>query len=180
MVLTELIIVIFIVSAMAAIAVIRFTDVIGRSKFHRQAYAFINVMKMAQTAAAETDRRYAVVLDLVENTYALRQFTILDHEQILDEEPIIAEGTFTDQCFLDYVLFDNFVDTRDQDAEDMDVLNAWFFAGHSGWQYGGKIVLLDADGNPYSVIVNRISRVITLERGDVEILQPQYREDVPF
>jgi hypothetical protein len=62
----------------------------------------------------------------------------------------------------------------------MIAFEARFYAGHSGWQYGGKIVLLDGDGNPYSVIVNRISIVISLLPGDVEILAPQYPEDVPF
>jgi hypothetical protein len=63
---------------------------------------------------------------------------------------------------------------------DEEVYEARFYAGHSGWQYGGKVVLLDAVGNPYSVIVNRLSRVINLQPGDIGILAPQYQEDVPF
>ena len=180
MVLTELIIVIIIISAMTAIAIFNFSGVLSRTKFKRQAHGLINVLNLAQNAAAETDRRYAVILDFDENTYTLRQFAVIDHDKILDEEPIIAQGYFTDQCRLDYVLFDDFVDTRDWDIENMEFFRAWFFAGHSGWQYGGKIVLLDADGNPYSVVINRLSKVIALQPGDVEILEPRYKEDVPF
>jgi hypothetical protein len=57
---------------------------------------------------------------------------------------------------------------------------AMFRAGHSGWQYGGKIVLLDEDEQPYSVVVNRLNRLVTLEEGDVEILKPKRAYEVPF
>ena len=177
---TELIIVIAIMAMMAFLATFSLVGMVGRTKFKKEACAFVNILKMAQNAAAETDRRYAVILDFDENTYTLRQFAVIDHDKILDEEPVIAEGIFTDRCRLDYVLFDNFVDTRDWDLENMEFFRAWFFAGHSGWQYGGKIVLLDADGNPYSVVINRLSIFIALQPGDVEILEPRYKEDVPF
>ena len=175
LVLIELIIVIAIMLMMVGLTTFSLSAVSTRSKFEKGAYTFINVLKMAQNAAAESDRRYAVILDFDEQTYTLRQFASLDLETIPPEEAIITTGNFTDQCYLDYVLFDDFEDTMDEEAYE-----ARFYAGHSGWQYGGKIVLLDANGNPYSVIVNRLSRVITLQPGDVEILAPQYQEDVPF
>jgi uncharacterized protein YhaN len=55
---------------------------------------------------------------------------------------------------------------------------AKFRAGRAGWQFGGKIVLLDAAGHEYSIVINRISRIVNLQNGDVEFLQPQ--DDVPF
>jgi len=175
LVLLEMLMVLIIIALMAGVVTVCLSGISTRTKFERQAYVFINILKMAQNAAAESDRRYAVILDFNEQAYTLRQFASLDLETIPPEEAVIATGNFTNQCYLDYVLFDDFEDTMDEEAYE-----ARFYAGHSGWQYGGKIVLLDADGNPYSVIVNRLSRVITLQPGDVEILVPQYAEDVPF
>ena len=63
---------------------------------------------------------------------------------------------------------------------DEDHQEAKFRAGRAGWQNAGKIVLLDSDGQPYTVIVNRINRTITLHKGDVEMLMPKREEDIPF
>lgn len=175
MVLMEMLVVLVIIGLITALAMINFSSVSRRAKFEREAYAFINVLKMAQNAAAESDKRYAVILDFNEQSYTLRQFDSLSLDVIPDEEAIITTGYFTDECYLDWVMFDDFEYAIEETAYE-----ARFYAGHSGWQYGGKIVLLDADGNPYSVVVNRLSRVITLQPGDVEILEPQYQEDVPF
>ena len=180
LVLIELIVVLAIMTMLLALAVVSLSGVFGKSEFQQQAVEFINVMKMAQNSAAESDRRYTVTIDFLENTYELRQFTVRDFEQVLDEEPVITTGQFTEQCQLDYVLFDDFYDTRQEDPEKLETLRVWFWAGHSGWMYGGKIVLLDADGNPYSVIVNRLSRVITLQSGDVDILEPKEKDELPF
>lgn len=175
LVLMEMLVVLVIIGLMTALATLNFSSVSRRAKFEREAYAFINVLKMAQNAAAESDKRYAVILDFDEQSYTLRQFDSLSLDVIPDEEAIITTGYFTDECYLDWVLFDDFEYAIGETAYE-----ARFYAGHSGWQYGGKIVLLDADGNPYSVVVNRLSRVITLQPGDVEILEPQYQEDVLF
>ena len=180
LVLVELIIVIIIMTMMVALASVSLIGVAGRSEFEKEAQSLINILKMAQNAAAESDQRYAVVFDFDEGTYTLRPFARLDMEQVLDEEPVMMTGYFTDRFQLDYVLYDDFTDTRDWDVEEMDYFRAWFWAGHSGWQYGGKIVLLDIDGYPYSIVINRLSKMITLETGDVEILEPIYKEYVPF
>lgn len=175
MVLVEMLVALVIIGLMTALATINFSSAFTKAKFEREVYAFINVLKMAQNAAAESDKRYAVILDFDEQSYTLRQFNLLSLDVIPDEEAIITTGYFTDECYLDWVLFDDFEYAVEETAYE-----ARFYAGHSGWQYGGKIVLLDVDGNPYSVVVNRLSRVITLQPGDVEILAPQYQEDVPF
>ena len=57
---------------------------------------------------------------------------------------------------------------------------AKFRAGHTGWQYGGKIVLLDEQEQPYSVVVNRMSRVVALRKGDFELLMPKAKDEVLF
>lgn len=175
LVLMEMLVVLVIIGLMTALTTLNFSSAFTRAKFEKEAYAFINVLKMAQNGAAESDRRYAVILDFDEQAYTLRQFESRSLDVIPDEEAIITTGYFTDECYLDWVLFDDFESAAEDSAYE-----ARFYAGHSGWQYGGKIVLLDGDGNPYSVIVNRISRVISLLPGDVEILAPQYPEDVPF
>ena len=61
-----------------------------------------------------------------------------------------------------------------------DYQTAKFRAGHAGWQNGGKIVLLDENEQPYTIVVNRINRIVTLKKGDVELLMPKDKKDVPF
>jgi len=180
LVLVELIIVLAIMAMLTALATVSFSGALARSEFSNQADELVNTIRMAGNAAAESNRRYAVTIDFLENTYELRQFTVLDMEQVLEEEPILESGEFTDQCQLDYVLFDDFYDTRQEEPENLEMLRVWFWASRSGWQYGGKIVLLDADGNPYSIIINRLSRVVTLQRGDVDILEPREKDELVF
>ena len=102
LVFAELVVVIVIMSMIAALVMLNFAPIISKTKFERQAYALINVLKMAQNAAAESDRRYAVILDFVEQTYILRQFASLDLETIPEvssssepreqwQEPILRE-----------------------------------------------------------------------------------------
>lgn len=174
-VLVEMLLMLIMVGLMTALAMLNFSSAFTKAKFEREVNDFINVLKMAQNGAAESDKRYAVILNFDEQSYTLRQFDSLSLDVIPDEEAIITTGYFTGECYLDWILFDDFEYAIEETA-----FEARFYAGHSGWQYGGKIVLLDADGNPYSVVVNRLSRVITLQPGDVEILEPQYQEDVPF
>ena len=87
-------------------------------------------------------------------------------------EEIIIENDFGDNCLVVYVLFD------DWDYTNQDI--AIFRAGHAGWQYGGKIVLLDSNERPYSVVVNRINRIVELKAGDVEILFPRDKDEMLF
>ena len=71
-----------------------------------------------------------------------------------------------------YVEFDDGEYTSDTRAK--------FWVGHAGWHYGGKIVLLDEDEVPYSVVVNRLNRIVGLTEGDVELLVPRPKDEVPF
>ena len=178
LVLVELMVVMVIIAFMLGITMLSLTGVAGRSKFKQDAYKLVNTLKMAQNAAAKSDRRYAVILDFTEQTYTLRQFASLNLDIIPEDEAIISVSSFSDRCRLDYVIFDDFLDTRSWDLENSEYFRARFMAGHSGWQYGGKIVLLDIDGNQYSIVVNRLSKVIELKPGDVEILAAM--ENVPF
>ncbi len=180
LVLTELIIVIIIIALMAAMVSLSFPAIVSKKQFETQAKAFISIMKMAQNNSAESNKKYAVNLDFEEQTYTLRQYTKADWEVILDEEPILFEGYFTDQCYLEYVIFDDGTDTREP-LEGNIMVGAWFYASRTGFQNGGNIVLLDAEGNPHTVIVNRLSKIISLLPGeDYEIPIPKEPYELPF
>ena len=169
--LTELIIVLVIISLFVPLALMNFCELLGRRTFEAQVHDFVSTMQKAATAAAQSDRRYEVIVDLTEQSYLLREITVPDLWQVLEEE-IIVNKAFGDNCYAVYVEFDD----RDYTNEG----RARFRAGHSGWQYGGKIVLRDEYERDYSVVVNRLSGVVTLERGDVELLEPRAEVDVVF
>ncbi|MEE9371122.1 MAG: hypothetical protein V3W45_06595 [Sedimentisphaerales bacterium] len=169
--LTELIIVMVIISLFILLVPMNLFGLLRKSTFKVQAQEFVSAMQMAANAAAESDRRYEVIIDITEQNYTLREITTADLSQVLEEE-IIVKNDFTDNCRLYYVLFDDGDYTNEGRAK--------FRAGHLGWQYGGKIVLLDSDGNEYSVVVNRLSRIITLERGNVELLEPKRNDELFF
>jgi len=171
--LTELIVVVLIVSLFVLLAMMNLSGLLIRNTFKAQTQELVSTMQMAASAAAETERRYEVIIDIAEQSYTLRQITSPDLSQVLEEE-IIVENDFSDNCRVIYVLFDDLVET------DEDHQIAKFRAGHAGWQNGGKIVLLDEDEQPYSVVVNRINRIVTLKKGDVELSMPKRKDEVPF
>ena len=171
--LTELMVVIVIVSLFVLFAQVNLLGLLRKNTFRAQAHEFVSTMQMAASAAAQSDKRYEVIIDLIEQSYTLRQITSPDLMQVLEEE-IIVKNDFSDNCRVVYVLFDDLVET------DEDHQIAKFRAGHAGWQYGGKIVLLDQNEKPYSVVVNRINRIVTLKQGDVELLMPKEKDDMVF
>ena len=98
----------------------------------------------------------------------------------LDEEPILAEGTFSENFWLDYVLFDDGTDTRDWDIENTEYFIVWLMAGRTGWNNSAKIVILDDEGEPHSILTNRMSGKIELIEGDAYLPEPRNKRDVPF
>ena len=173
LVLTEVIVVVFIVAMFATLAMFNLSGLVYNSSFKNQSGELIKVFKMAATSAAESPRRYEVILDFAEQKYILRQITtgLVAVEDILEEE-IILTGEFNDDFQLVYVMFD------DGEATSEEV--AFFRAGNAGWQYGGKVVVADSEGNAYSILINRISRMVRLEYGDVEILRPRSPDEIVF
>lgn len=169
--LTELIVVLVIFSLFVVFAVTNLSELLRKSTFKAQVHEFVWTMQTAANAAAESDRRYEVIIDIGEQKYVLREITLPDISQMLEEE-IIADNDFGANCRVAYVLFDDGDYTNEGRAK--------FRAGHSGWQYGGKIVLLDEDERAYSVVVSRLSGVVKLRNGDVELLVPKARQDVFF
>ena len=161
------------VSLFAFLVVTNLFGLLRRNTFKVQAHQFVSTMQMAATAAAESDRRYEVIIDLTEQCYILRQITNPDLTQVMEEE-IIVNNDFGNNCQVIYVLFDDLMET------DEDHQIAKFRAGHAGWQYGGKVVLLDENEQAYSVVVNRMNRVVRLQKGDVELLMPKAKDEVFF
>ncbi|MBN1124771.1 MAG: type II secretion system protein [Sedimentisphaerales bacterium] len=174
----ELLAVIAVLGMLTGLALLNLMPQALQSDYDRQVQEFISTLKMAQDAAAQSDRRYAVMLDLDEGLYMLKPFFELDSDGIPIEEEIISTGYFTDQFRLEYVRFDDGQDTRRAETNAIEVYRVWLLAGRSGWQNSIQIGVLDADGNPYTIVVNRYSRVITMYNGEYEIPEPL--EYVPF
>ena len=172
--LTELIIVIMIISLFVLMAQLNLFGLLRRSTFRAQVQEFISTMQSAATAAAQSDRRYEVIIDIEEQSYMLRQITSNHLPSDVLEEEIIIVNDFSDNCVVAYVLFDDMLET------DEDHLVAKFRVGHAGWQAGGKIVLLDEDEQPYSVVVNRMNRTVTFKEGDFELLMPKAKNEMSF
>jgi prepilin-type N-terminal cleavage/methylation domain-containing protein len=172
--LTEFIVVVLIVSLFVLLAVTNLSGLLRRNTFKAQANEFVSTMQMAASAAAESDRRYEVIIDIAEQSYMLRQITSAHLPSDVLEEEIIVKNDFSDNCRVAYVLFDDLVGTDEEHQK------AFFRIGRTGWQAGGKIVLLDEDEQPYSVVVNRLNRIVTLQEGDVELLMPRGQDEVPF
>lgn len=167
----EFVIVTAIIGLIAVIAQSRLFGLLWKNTFKAQVQELISTMQMAATAASESDRKYEVIVDLAEQSFLLRQITSPDLSEVLDEE-IIVENQLSDKCRIVYVQFDDGDYTHEGRAK--------FRAGHSGWAYGGKIVLIDDSEKLYSIVVNRLNRLITLEEGDVDLLEPKRKEDVLF
>jgi prepilin-type N-terminal cleavage/methylation domain-containing protein len=169
--LTEMIVVVFVISLILLTAMMNLFGLMKRNTFEGQIQEFVSTLQMAVTAASESERRYEVIIDFTEQTYMLREITSPDLKEVLEEE-IIVLNDFGENCQVAYVLFDDGEYTNDSRAK--------FRAGHSGWQYGGKIVLLDENEREYTVIVNRLSGIVSLEKGDVDILEPKRQDEIPF
>lgn len=170
----ELLVVLAIVSLFVLMTQLHLFGLLRKSTFRAQTQELVSTMQMAASAAAETGRRYEIKIDIAEQEYELKQITGSEiNVDNPDETPgeIIVQNNLTENCQLVYVWFDDGVDTNTR---------AWFRVGPSGWQNGGKIVLLDEKDQPYTIVVNRINRIVVLEEGDVELLEPRSKNDLPF
>jgi hypothetical protein len=172
-VLAEIIMVLFIVAMFTTMAMINLSGVLSRSSFKNRADDLVKLFQMAATSAAETGVRYEIIIDFVQNSYTLREITTgLVAVEDIKEEEIIQTGQFNDRFQLAYVMFD--------DGDWTNEAPALFRVGKSGWQYGGKIVVTDEDGKAYSIVINRLSRMINLLEGDAEILTPKTEDEMGF
>ena len=172
-VLAEIVMVLFIVAMFTMIAMINLSDVLSRDSFKSRAYDLVKLFQMAATSAGQTGRRYEIIIDFVQNSYMLREITTgLVAVEDIKEEEIIQTGQFSDRFQLSYVMFD--------DGDWTNEAPALFRVGKNGWQYGGKIVVADEDGKEYSIVINRLSRMINFVDGDAEILMPRTADEMGF
>jgi Tfp pilus assembly protein FimT len=169
-VLAEMVVVIFIIGLFVSLAMVNVTAVLGRNSFKAQVNGLISSMQMAAAKAAETSRRYEIIIDFQTQSYTFREITSGDLAADVLEDEIIRQQAFSSGVHLKYVQFD--------DGEVAAENQAKFRAGHAGWQYGGKIVLVDENNMDYTIMVNRFDKTVQFLDGDVELLAP--REDLAF
>ena len=183
-VLIEILMVVGLIGLMAAVAMIGFGAMWGNLRFRRQADQLVNTFQMAYNAAAESDRRYAVILDLIEQSFTLREFKTLDLETMDPDEAIIQTEYFNEAMTIDYVLYDDLDFLSLDESAGQSVAQARFLAGHSGWQFGGVVVLRDADGMPWTLVIRRFAKPVQLLEGEWDLdslgMLPQESKDVPF
>ncbi len=169
--LIEMLFALVLLTLFVGLAVPNLFGLLRKNTFRAGIRDFVSTMQKAVTAAAESNRRYEVIIDIDEQTYLLRHITSSDLTQILDEE-IIIDNNFSEKCLVSYVFFD--------DGEFTNEGRAKFRAGRGGWQYGGKIILLDEDDNPYTVVINRINRTVELHEGEIDIALPKRQDEMFF
>lgn len=167
----ELMVVVVIISLFVLLALPNVVGLVEKTMFKSRQQEFVSTIQMAASAAAESDRRYELIVDIPQQSYTLRQITS-DNLAEISRQDIIVQNDFDNKCVVSYVLFDDGKYTNEDIAK--------FRVGRSGWAYGGKIVLLDKKQNPYTVIINRLNRIVKLKEGDVEILLPRSKDELPF
>lgn len=179
LVLIEMLLVVSLIALMTSIVMFSFSAMTGKIYFKRRAANLVQAFQSAVNTAQQSNRRYAVILNFDEKTWMLRQFNQLNFEGIPDDEAIIKTGFFDPRFDIDYVVYDDGIDTR-QPREGQITSAALFFAGHGGWRNGGKVVLIDEDGRPWSIVIYRVGKPVELLEGDVPIMAPIPEEQMPF
>jgi prepilin-type N-terminal cleavage/methylation domain-containing protein len=174
--LVELLVVMSLLSLLVLLAQVSLSGVLRRNTIEAQVQDFVSLMQMAASNAAETGRKYEMIVNLAAQSYLLRKLTSSDLEARPLEEEIIAQGVFRGDCRVAYVEFDDGKPTYEDKAK--------FRVGHAGWQYGGKIVFRDESEREnelvYSVIVHRITPIVQLIPGNPPLMTPKAKEEVPF
>ena len=158
--LAETMVVLVLVGLMVAIVQLNLFALMGRSHFKGAVQELIQTFQMAIKASVESDRRYEIIIDIDEQTYLLREITSSDLSEILEDE-ILLEASLPEACRVERVVFDD-----GQVGQQL----AKFRIGNAGWAYGGSILLSDDEGNLYTLLVNRLNRMVELVEGEVEPL----------
>jgi prepilin-type N-terminal cleavage/methylation domain-containing protein len=170
----ELLVVLAVIALFTMLVQLHLFGLLRKNTFRAQTQDLVSTMQMAARSAAETGRRYEVTIDITQQSYELKHIT---GSEIYIDQPeetpgeVIVQDNLTDKCRLVYAWFDDGVNTNTK---------AWFRVGPAGWQSGGKIVLQDEKEQPYSIVVNPLNKIVTLEQGDVQLLQPRPKDEMPF
>jgi type II secretory pathway pseudopilin PulG len=162
--LLEAIVMTILLGLLTGVAMLSLSGIAFGSKFSTESTELISTLRQAYSAGVQGNKRFEIKLDLAQQSYLLRALTPANYGQPAENDEIIVSRQLGENCQLIYVEFDDGVVTDD----DFSVAN--FRAGRAGWQKGGKILLTDSSGKEYSIMVNRLTGSITLEKGDVEIL----------
>jgi Tfp pilus assembly protein FimT len=165
-----MVVVICIIGLFVTMAMINIASVLGRNSFKSQANDLVSSLRMAAAKAAESSRRYEIIIDFSTQSYTFREITSSDLAADVLQEEIVRQHAFGRDVRIKYVQFD--------DGEVAAENQAKFRAGHAGWQYGGKIVLVDDENRDYTIMINRLSRTVELLNGDIELLKPM--DDLAF
>ncbi|MHC4229318.1 MAG: prepilin-type N-terminal cleavage/methylation domain-containing protein, partial [Planctomycetota bacterium] len=102
----ELLVVLVVVSLFVFLAQIHLFGLLRQNTFRAQMQEFVSTMQMAASAAAKSDRRYEVIIDIAEQDYLLREITTPDLSEVLEEE-IIVEADLSENCRVVYIQFDD-------------------------------------------------------------------------
>lgn len=170
--LTELLVVVMIVGLISAFAQFNLFGVFHRQTFKASVQDFVNTLQMAGYAAAESDRRFSVIIDREEGYYLLRE---IKNGSLSgwEEDEIVDLTHFGPTCEVLEVRYDD----GDYLKEDQ---RALFVSGRAGWMYGGKVVLRNTQGEIFSVVINRISRKVELVDGYVDLPEPRDETSMTF
>jgi type II secretory pathway pseudopilin PulG len=164
-------VVIVVVSLLVVLAATNLRGVVTKNSFKSRVQGLVSAIGAASTSAAQSGKRYEVIIDLPQQSYLLREISSSDLSEVLDEE-IIAQGDFGENCRVSYVLFDDGEFTNEDRAK--------FRASRTGWQFGGIIVFLDRDEQPWSIVIDRLSNVVSLQPGEAQIVWPRSKDELPF
>ena len=170
---TEMVVVIAVLCLSTFVVLLNTFDWVGKNSFKSKVQKLISTMQMAANSVAQSEKRYEIIIDIYEQSYTLREITVPDLEEVVEDQ-IIRKEYFDDNCRVDYCIFDDLV------ATDEEHQIAKFRVGHAGWQNGGKIVLFDRNGQPWSVLVSRLTGIVNLKKGDVELLLPKMEDEMFF
>jgi prepilin-type N-terminal cleavage/methylation domain-containing protein len=169
--LAESMVVIVVVSLLIALAATNLKGVLIKNSFKSQASGLVSALESASTSAVQSGKKYEVIIDIPQQSWLLREITSPDLSEVLDEE-IVAQEDFGGNCRVSYVLFDDGQFTNEDRAK--------FRTSRAGWQFGGIIVLLDSEEQPWSIIVDRMSNIVRIEPGEAQIIWPRSKDEVPF
>jgi len=169
--LAESMVVIVIVSLLVVLAAVNLKGAITKNSFKSRVQGLIHAVEAASTSASQSDKRYEVIIDIPQQSWLLREISSPELSEVLEEE-IIAQENFGENCRIAYVLFDDGEFTNEDRAK--------FRAGRAGWQFGGIIVLLDTDEQPWSIVIDRLSHIVGLQSGEAQIVWPRSKDELPF
>lgn len=167
----EMIVAMFLVALISAIGLIGFTGFSGGHKFRSKLDSISTLFATSATAASENGRRYGIIFDFIDMSYAMYEVKTNDpySEDFanLFEEDLIDRGYFDNDCQLVYVEFDDgeMIDGGEQGR-------TLFVVGPRGWDFGGKVVLANYDGEIYTIVINRLDKRPKIVEGEAILLEP--------